>query len=194
MLVRKIGDSSSGSDVISGSAGDDLSVECVASGGNPAPSLKWRLRGQEIRSQEVQEDVRQENGRWRSVLRLRLPVNHEDNAARLECEVTHDSMKSKMTDMVDLNIFYPPRVSVRASRDTLLAEGDAVTLSCDADSNPPASIIWRKLEKTTRIVSNMPSFTITSATRTTAGSYQCVAENELGLSQPETLVLDVQCK
>merc|ERR1719461_1355099 len=94
--------------------------------------------------------------------------------------------------MVDLNIFYPPRVSVRASRDTLLAEGDAVTLSCDADSNPPASIIWRKLEKTTRYVSNQASFTISSVTRTSAGSYQCVAENELGLSQPETIVLDVQ--
>ena len=126
--------------------------------------------------------------------RLRLPVNHEDNAAQLECEVVHDAMDKTLTNKVSLNIFYPPKVRVRASKDTLLAEGDSITLSCDVDSNPPSSVSWRKLEKTTRYVSNQASFTISSATRTTAGSYQCVAENELGLSQPETIVLDVQCK
>ena len=76
----------------------------------------------------------------------------------------------------------------------LVGEGDSVTLSCDVESNPPSSVSWRKLEKSTRYVSNEPSFTISSVTRTSAGSYQCVAENELGLSQPETIVLDVQCK
>ena len=43
-------------------------------------------------------------------------------------------------------------------------------------------------------LTTLATFTIASATRTTAGSYQCVAENELGLSKPETIVLDVQCK
>ena len=180
--------------MISGSAGDDLSLECVSNGGNPAPTLKWLLRGQKIRSQESQEDERQENGRWRSVSRLRLPVNHEDNTARLECVVSHDALDTNMSDEVSFNIYYPPKVRVRASRDTLMAEGDSVTLSCDVDSNPPSSVSWRKLENTIRYVSNQASFTISSATRTTAGSYQCVAENELGLSQPETIVLDVQCK
>ena len=194
MVLRKTGDSSSGSDVISGSAGDDLSLECVADGGNPAPRLMWTLKGQQIRSQEEQEDSRMDNGRWRAVSRLRLPVNHEDNGAKLECSLHHDALDSEMKDEVGLNIFYPPKVSVRSSRDTLLSEGDSITLSCDVDSNPPASVSWRKLEKNLRYISSQSSFSINSATRTTAGSYQCVAENELGLSQPETVVLDVQCK
>lgn len=42
MALRKLGDSSGGSDVISGQAGDQLALECVAEGGNPAPSLAWR--------------------------------------------------------------------------------------------------------------------------------------------------------
>ena len=194
MFLRKTGDSSSGSDVISGSAGDDLAVECVADGGNPAPRIKWSMQGQQLRAQEDQEDSRMTDGRWRSVSRLRLPVNHEDNSASLSCHVSHDALEEDLVDEVSLNIFYPPRVSVRSSRDPLLSEGDSVTLSCDVDSNPPATISWRKLEKSTRYVSNQASFTISSATRSSAGSYQCVAENELGLSQPETIVLDVECK
>ena len=193
-MVRKTGDSSSDGDVISGSAGDDFSLECVATGGNPAPRLRWMMAGQEVRAEEVQEDSRQTGGRWVSVSRLTLPVSHEDNGARVQCLVSHDALDTDLLAEVSFNIFYPPRVSVRSSRDTLLAEGDSVTLSCDVDSNPPSSVSWRKLEKNTRYVSNEASFRINSVTRTSAGSYQCVAENELGLSQPETIVLDVQCK
>ena len=192
--MRKAGDSSSGSDVISGSAGDDFSLECLARGGNPAPRLMWVVAGQEMRAVEEQEDSRQTDGRWISVSRLRLPVSHEDNRATVQCAVLHDALSSDLKAEVSLNIFYPPRVSVRSSRDTLLAEGDSVTLSCDVQSNPPSSVTWRKLEKNTRIVSDKPSFTISSVSRTSAGSYQCLAENELGRSQPETIVLDVQCK
>ena len=193
-MLRKAGDSSSGSDVISGSAGDDFSLECLATGGNPAPRLQWVVAGQEMRPEEMQEDSRQTDGRWVSVSRLRLPVSHEDNRASIQCAVFHDALSSELKAEVSLNIFYPPRVSVRSSRDTLLAEGDSVTLSCDVQSNPPSSVTWRKLEKNTRIVSDKPSFTISSVSRTSAGSYQCLAENELGRSQPETIVLDVQCK
>ena len=92
--MRKAGDSSSGSDVISGQAGDQLALECVAEGGNPAPSLAWRVRGQELRPQEAQEDTRRPDGRWRSVSRLRLPVSSEDNGARVECLVTHDAVEA----------------------------------------------------------------------------------------------------
>ena len=194
VMVRKTGDSSEGSDVISGSAGDDFSLECVATGGNPAPRLSWRMQGQEVRAEEVQEDSRQTGGRWVSVSRLTLPVSHEDNGARVQCLVSHDALDTDLLAEVSFNIYYPPRVSVRSSRDTLLAEGDSVTLSCDVQSNPPSSVTWRKLEKNTRIVSDKPSFTISSVSRTSAGSYQCLAENELGRSQPETIVLDVQCK
>ena len=54
-MVRKTGDSSSGGDVISGSAGDDFSLECVATGGNPAPRLRWMMAGQEGRAEEFIE-------------------------------------------------------------------------------------------------------------------------------------------
>jgi hypothetical protein len=189
-----MGDSSSGSDVISGSAGDELSLECVSNGGNPAPTLKWMLRGQEIRTQEVQEDTRQTSGRWTSISRLRLPVSREDNLATIYCQVFHDALEDGLGSDISLNIFFPPKVSVKSSSDTELAEGDSVTLFCEADSNPPATVSWRKLEKTTKCIGNQPTITISSVTKDSAGSYQCVAENELGRSQPETIDVDVQCK
>ena len=189
-----MGDSSSGSDVISGSAGDELSLECVSNGGNPAPTLKWMLRGQEMRTQEVQEDVRQTSGRWTSISRLRLPVNRDDNLATVYCQVFHDALEDGLASDISLNIFYPPKVTATASKNTILAEGDSVTLFCEADSTPPATVSWRKLEKTTKFIGNQPTITISSVTKDSAGSYQCVAENELGRSQPETINVDVQCK
>ena len=192
--MRKMGDSSSGSDVISGSAGDELSLECVSNGGNPAPTLKWMLRGQELRTQEVQEDLRQTSGRWTSISRLRLPVNRDDNLATVYCQVFHDALEDGLASDISLNIFYPPKVTATASKNTILAEGDSVTLFCEADSNPPATVSWRKLEKTTKFIGNQPTITISSVTKDSAGSYQCVAENELGRSQPETINVDVQCK
>jgi len=192
VVVRKMGDSSSGSDVISGSAGDELSLECVSNGGNPAPTLKWMLRGQELRTQEVQEDLRQTSGRWTSISRLRLPVNRDDNLATVYCQVFHDALEDGLASDISLNIFYPPKVTATASKNTILAEGDSVTLFCEADSNPPATVSWRKLEKTTKFIGNQPTITISSVTKDSAGSYQCVAENELGRSQPETINVDVQ--
>lgn len=196
VLLRKLGDSGNDSvAVLSGSAGSELGVECVSEGGNPAPRLVWQLEGQDVVPGEQQEELRLPGGRWRAVSRLRLPVSHEDNGAHLHCRAEHDALDGReLATEVDLNIFYPPRVSVRASRDTQLAEGEAVTLTCDVDSNPPASLSWRKLEKTTRLLGSQPALTVANASPSSAGSYQCTAENELGRSQPETIVLDVQCK
>ena len=78
--------------MVSGSAGDDLGLECLARGGNPAPTLQWRLKGEEVMSREVQEDHRGQDGRWESVSRLVLPVSREDNRGQVECIVTHPAL------------------------------------------------------------------------------------------------------
>jgi len=70
-----------------------------------------------------------------------------------------------------------------------------VTLLCEVESNPPAVVSWRRVGgEQQAVVGNGPSLTLQPVRREQAGSYQCQAENELGLSQPATVQLDVQCK
>ena len=72
-------------------------------------------------------------------------------------------------------------------------EKDPATLTCIADSNPPATVLWRK-EGLDGIFSPDREITFSPVTRHTAGLYSCTAENALGLSKPQFVELDVKCK
>ena len=61
------------------------------------------------------------------------------------------------------------------------------------DSNPPAAILWRK-EGLDGIFSPEQEIVFSPVTRHTAGLYSCSAENQLGMSKPDYVELDVKCK
>ena len=50
-MIQRVGDSA---DNIIASAGEDLEMECIATGGNPSPTLRWYADDQEIRSGHTQ--------------------------------------------------------------------------------------------------------------------------------------------
>jgi hypothetical protein len=50
-VIQRVGDSA---DNIIASAGEDLEMECIATGGNPSPTLRWYADDQEIRSGHTQ--------------------------------------------------------------------------------------------------------------------------------------------
>ena len=68
-----------------------------------------------------------------------------------------------------------------------------MTLRCVVDSNPPAAILWRK-EGLDGIFSPEQEIVFSPVTRHTAGLYSCSAENQLGMSKPDYVELDVKCK
>ena len=211
MVVRKegtpdSGSGSSGAETVSARAGESVSLECVSEGGNPAPTLTWRLRGQPVQSAQQQHNERNA-GLWRSVARLSLPVSREDHGAEVTCVAEHPALgtideksaaaaRLSITASVKLNIFYPPRVAARSSHQGPLTEGvaTAVTLVCEVESNPPATVTWRRVGTGQQLVGSGTSLFIQPVRRESAGSSQCLAVNELGLSQPATVQLDVQCK
>ena len=51
IVIQRVGDSA---DNIIASAGEDLEMECIATGGNPSPTLRWYADDQEIRSGHTQ--------------------------------------------------------------------------------------------------------------------------------------------
>lgn len=77
--------------------------------------------------------------------------------------------------------------------DNLEDEKDSVTLRCEVDSNPRAAILWRK-EGLDGIFSPEEEIVFSPVTKHTAGLYSCTAENQLGMSKPDYVEVDVKCK
>ena len=197
---------SSVDNTITGAAGTEVELVCTAVGGNPAPRLTWWVGGAEVPSTLAQEDRRGSgdaaNSTWTSRARLRLPVSRADHAAQVRCEAEHDALNTPLVGLATLNILYSPRVmaniqqqgSASSNSSSSLREGEAVTLTCEVDSNPAAGrVSWRR-SGAAAILTGQANFTISPVTRDTAGSYECVAENSLGISQPATVQLNVDCK
>lgn len=80
-----------------------------------------------------------------------------------------------------------------SSFDYLEENKDAVTLRCVSDSNPPATILWRK-EGLSGVFTPDREINISPVTRHNAGLYSCTAENALGMSKAEFIELDVKCE
>ena len=90
-MIQRVGDATQ---EITAAAGEDLELECIATGANPPPTLSWFANDQLIASGHIQENKRQgENERtWASFSRLTLPVSKEDNKANVKCVVTHPAL------------------------------------------------------------------------------------------------------
>ena len=99
--------------------------------------------------------------------------------------------------MCILNVFLfldPPSVKIETSPlDNLEDQKEQATLRCKVDSNPPAAILWRK-EGLEGIFSPEQEIVFSPVTRHTAGLYSCQAENQLGMSKPDYVELNVKCK
>ena len=180
------------SDKIVGRAGDQLSLECVSTGGNPAPTLTWYLAGNIVTAQQSQQNEKTDEGTWIATSRLNLPVSREDHKEELRCEAAHEALTENLLTFSNLDIMYPPRAEAKPSKTGVLSEGESVSLSCTTDSNPPASVTWRKSGGS--MLTSQASFTISEVSKESAGVYECVAENILGLSEPSTVSIKVKCK
>ena len=55
-------------------------------------------------------------------------------------------------------------------------------------------VTHQKLDTMNTFLGNQDTLSITSLIRDDAGTYQCEVENEVGLSNPETVTLIVECK
>ena len=102
-MIQRVGDATS---EIIAAAGEDLELECIATGANPPPTLAWFANGQAIATGHSQENKRQgENDRtWASFSRLILPVSKEDDGANVKCVVTHPALDETMSAEKPLTI------------------------------------------------------------------------------------------
>ena len=103
IVIQRVGDTA---DNIIASAGEDLEMECIATGGNPPPTLRWYADAQEIRTGHSQENSRPGNNvrTWTSISRLTLPVSKADDGATIRCEAEHPALQEPLSAEKSLTI------------------------------------------------------------------------------------------
>ena len=98
--------------------------------------------------------------------------------------------------LVEVEYKYPSSLvsePFQGSQNVSLREGDSVIIRCKADSNPPASVAWRRAGEM-GMWSTQSEVLIENVGRENGGIYTCTAHNRLGVSGPREIVLNVECK
>ena len=90
-------------------AGEDLELECISTGANPPPKLKWFMINEEGTVEEIPSGHSQDDSRsapnartWTSISRLNLPISKEDNKGTIKCTAEHPALKEAMASETSL--------------------------------------------------------------------------------------------
>jgi Ran GTPase-activating protein 1 len=126
----------------------------------------------------------------------RYQIKREENRHNLTCHSEHPA--GNQADSVILNVLYRPIVNVTRNRYSVM-EGVELRIPCQVDSNPPATVTWRRLNSRQEV----PTFSRTDPNiiyydrvpRELDGAiFECIAQNEFGTSETATVQVDVLCK
>ncbi|XP_039466640.1 hemicentin-1-like isoform X2 [Oreochromis aureus] len=127
--------------------------------GLPTPTLTWFKDGQQVVSPQ----------RWKK---------NDSGKYLLNAHNTHGTAEHTLY----LEILYAPEFKGGNESKEVL-QGEDVTLSCSADSNPPSNIRWiytAAVNSKETTEGHQKIISITKATSTNGGYYICVAENKAG--------------
>ena len=107
-----------------------------------------------------------------------LKINNvqQNDSGLYSCQINTEPMT---TQVGALNVGYPPDIIIgpNTSNDTIVAEGDSITLKCEVEGYPEPTVIWAR-EDQTPIVQRNPQGKITQ----TLSAPQKISEgNELKL-------------
>ncbi|XP_078659370.1 fibroblast growth factor receptor 4-like isoform X1 [Branchiostoma floridae x Branchiostoma belcheri] len=165
-------------------AGQTLHLRCESQiVGDVRPTLVWYNGSREL--SRIDPSVWQPETET-AVLNYVLDVSKYDNAKAYRCQALYRGPVGVREQKITLDIRYAPTTDIETPLGKVVREGDDVLLRCAVDSNPPASVSWDRLE------GDMPAnynlfeegrlLRIVKITRNFHGTYQCKAENDLGVS------------
>ncbi|XP_035685771.1 cell adhesion molecule 3-like [Branchiostoma floridae] len=124
-------------------AGDELLLRCRSRGGFPPPRLTWYNGTHRFGSEDTAGD---DEGGSVTLELFTARVSKWDDGANFTCVADQgfpDIVRPRAASRI-LRVDYPPTVSV-PSPSVHAREGQAVNLTCYVDSNPKATVTWRKL-------------------------------------------------
>ncbi|CAJ0609996.1 unnamed protein product [Cylicocyclus nassatus] len=118
-------------------AGDNVTLACVVTGGNPPPEVSWYLKDR-LLSARYQYDLQtQESRNTYSFL-----AEPEDNLANYECRASNRKGQEPKTTTIHVKVAYAPQ-GVEVMGESNIRQGSVTMVQCRTKpSNPAARISW----------------------------------------------------
>ncbi|RXG60373.1 Cell adhesion molecule 4, partial [Armadillidium vulgare] len=182
------------------SAGRRYEVTCQAASSRPSATIKWHIKSNTLSTFSSQT---KDEGNI-TISSLQFTPKVEDNGKDLECIASVPPLPDlPITDAWKLDIYFPPRVTIRAGRSLNLnkiEENADVYFECEIHANPPVyKIIWYHQGKELHhnvsqgvIISNQ-SLVLQHVHKSASGYYSCKASNIEGDGVSSKIELTVKC-
>ncbi|GFR14713.1 receptor-type tyrosine-protein phosphatase S [Trichonephila clavata] len=147
--------------------GETVTLKCNATG-NPKPSITWKHAGKHY-----------DNGDG-TVFHI---TNAEiDDSGEYEC-TADNSVGEPASAVITVEVVSAPKVYPDPKSGLVVVnEGEQIAIGCEATGDPTPVITWKKPGADTAIkVREVNKIVISEADRNHAGSYECIANNSLGI-------------
>ncbi|XP_043911348.1 contactin-5-like [Protopterus annectens] len=159
--------------------GDMLTLSCMGES-NPSPIISWKKLGSD---HQDNWNISTSNGQ--SV--LSIPIITSRESGTYVCIIENEINRTELNGLV--TVLYGPQNVQLYPTESIVKEGDTLTLSCRGESNPSPSIRWEKLGSEHQDNWNISTskgqsmLTIPNITSREYGTYVCIIENEINRTE-----------
>ncbi|XP_034126244.1 Down syndrome cell adhesion molecule-like protein Dscam2 isoform X3 [Drosophila guanche] len=166
-----------------------MELTCSSIGGSPDPTITWYREGSN--SPLPATVLRGGTKDQPTNATLTVTPRREDDGAKYKCVVRNRAMNEgkRLESTATLNVNYYPRVEVGPENPLRVERDRTAKLECNVDAKPKVpNVRWTR---NGRFISSSLVHTIHRVSVQDAGKYTCSADNGLGKTGEQELILDI---